>query len=325
MNRILLSILLSLIIFLTGCVKNANSTDDSITEEVITEQNPLETFVHSQTLDSILVSLVANKTISDDIASIIKNELCKYDIPTITYSTAIELAQNYRNRIDSLNQYEKTISFPFQLGKAISIPQIITFGKKKDVEMVENYETIFLKDAVSGKNSNYSYKVYKGNDLKDLEEDYIKNRRYYYKYSKDRKFLYKYWNGTSFDFYKNNIRYKTYIRTFGNDLVMWKVECSNDLVEMYIQKYGEPICMTKDSTYCLWDFKNIRLVVTKKWSSAASFTEKKLYEEAEIYSKITKEKETEERRLEKEKAEQEAKRKAYEDSVRVARARKNDL
>ena len=320
----LLPLLLILISFI-GCTNNKNSSEGEVsTNESMAKNvtNPLEDIMNSRHLDYVLDSLVVNKSISREVADIVKNKLCKYGTPSLTYNIAIELAQNYKSRVDSFKQYEKTITFPFQFGKNITIPQIIAFGKKKDVVVYEKYETVYLKDGVSGKNTKYSYQKHLGNDLHDLEMKY-KEKAKFYKYNKDSKFLYKYRNWFSFDFRKNEINYETNFTTYGNDVIEWDVSCSKNLPEMYIKKYGEPICITSDSTYCLWDFKNIRLVITKKWlgSYKANFIEKTLYNEAEYHSIITREEAEKERKVKEEKAAQ----KAYEDSIRLIQARKNDL
>lgn len=332
----------TMVILLMGCNNSSNNSSQNATEQkqeyipIPQTIDSLDKQVEYGQLDLNLRKWMMDGTITDKESQLIKQYICcalydssEYSIsnPPFTYREIIQISHNLSNRIDSLKQSSRAILFPFRLGESLTIPQIIAFGNRKDVNIKMKYRDVYLPNCTKAGNAKtYAYSEYVGNDLDNLKSSYNGNRKKYYWLTKDSTFLYKYKNGFSFDFSKDDIEYDTKIVTYGNQVMEWYLTYHKDIKSLYIEKYGEPLFQNKDTTFLCWDFKNIRIEIVhnkSSWSShqSISFKHKNTYKDWQRYSRIVAEKDKQ-NKLEAERA---AIRKVQKDSIRKANRQKNNL
>lgn len=331
MKKFLILIFIALVICGCGAPNYKNNTvsnDSVVIQRVDIFDQPM---VYKQ-LDSILCLGITQRLISSQDSTLIKQYICnslydsiwnRTDKSLLSYKEIMDISHTLQRRIDSLNQSSRVISFPFQLGESVTIPQIITFGSRKDVVMTEHYEDVYSSPTPPRK---FLYKKHLGNDLDELKSTYNQNRRKYYWYTKDSTFIYKYFNCCSFDFTKSNIDYDTYLCTYGGKVMNWTLSYYRDIQTLYREKYGEPLFMNSDTTFLCWDFKNIRLEIVydkESWLKKRYiyFKHKPTYREWQQHSKIVEARENQ-ARLNSTRA---AQKKEYNDSIRTARNQKLDL
>lgn len=328
-----------LICLLAGCCTPTTSSDinNSDVDDTTMVVNILDCQVKYTELDSVLRIWLVDSTITSTEYSFIKQSICcilydstEYYIndPSFTYREILDISRSLKARKELLKQYTKSISFPFQLGESLTIPQLIAFGNRKDVIITRHYRDVYISDcAKAGNAKTYAYSEYIGNDLDALKASYNSNRKSYFWYTRDSSFIYKYYNSFSYEFSKFDIKYDTHITSYGEQIMQWALKYDNDIKKLYIEKYGEPLFVNTDTSFLCWDFKNIRLEIehhkTPSWAQyqQVCFKHKSTYREWQQHSKLVKARED----CDKLRLNQAAQRKAYNDSVRRVRIQRRDL
>lgn len=331
-----ISIIVLLLLILVGCGNTQSNSNVTQNQDTVEQKiDSLSFKINFKHKDSIFNKLVLDSIITDKEAYLIKEVICpkicqRYDFSDtydLTYRDAIAISHSLEQRIDSLKQYDKSISFPFQLGQTITVPQIIAFGKRKDVRMKPQTRDVYTPDYTqAGNRKTFAYTEHLPSHLERLEEMYKGSRKKFYYYAKDSNFTYKYENFTSFDFSRNGVDYSTSIHFYGNRLMWWGLTYRDDIKSLYIEKYGEPLFTNADTSFLCWDFKNIRIEVETypdSWSSEQfiCFINKEVCQEKITHSKLVEKREIEAER----KAEKAAKEKAYRDSLQLAKKQRDDL
>lgn len=320
-----------LILFaLVGC-RNTKS-ENNVAVQTKEDIDSLCLRIEYKDSDSIFNKLLADSVISEQEAYLIKEYICptcsnNYGTYKMTYREAINISHFLEKRIDSLKMYNKSISFPFQLGKSLTVPQIIAFGKRKDVRMKPQTRDVYMPDpTAAGNRKKFVYAEHLPNHLENLEKNYKYNKKAFYYYTKDSSFVFKYLNFISFDFSKNGLDYDTHVKSYGNRVMEWSITCNQNLRGLYIEKYGDPLFTNTDTTFLCWDFKNIRIEIStqnSQWLSKQTvlFRSKEVYREQLTHSKLVEERE----KIQQLQADEKAKVKAYRDSIKLVERQFLDL
>lgn len=333
--------LITFALVLNGCGKSpiTKSEDTILTEKKSTTiEDVLNSELHYENCDSVFQLLIDVDSLTLCDVKNLKIYVCNslYDSSewmnrcVFDYRTLLYISKQLKEKLPLYSQSSKETTFPFQLGKSITIPQLINFGNKKDVQITEKYSEVYTPDCTkAGQTKTYSYTKYDGNDLDDLKREYREHRKAYYWYSPDSSFLYKYCNSNSFDFTKNAIKYDTYVTFFGNEIMDWSIYYNKDQIDLYIKKFGEPLYCSLDSDYLGWDFANMRIFLDRSkdktyhlWREThIVYKNKRLYNEWQTYSKKVAEREIQDKLA----TEQKAINKRKKDSVRLIMQQENDI
>lgn len=219
--------LLYCVLCFCGCTFMSHKNEQSTPQQHNTDSlNSIATYmnrnVNYRQSDSIFSLLEDSNFISTKELVLIHEYVCNklYDsllgYSHFTYNEAIYLSHQVSSNVEKLKQYQHIISFPFQLGTTLTIPQVIKFGSRKDVDIIDRYTDVYSPDCTTaGNRKTFLYKRYDGNDLEDLKDKYNNHRNNYYHSTNS--FLYKHHNSQPFNFTKNRIVYNTHIESFGKE------------------------------------------------------------------------------------------------------------